>query len=626
MGYTFLGNGLIPGQSAGAPYAVKPSTWSFFDSFDSGWSDYYAAGTVSTDTVVTSDGGAAQKLILPGNGGQAGALRAITSKNFSRDHFRIRIRSNDWANVTACELLFMNDAGTTNTWRLNLTQYVQDRTSDEWIDVPFTRQRFAATGSPDWATIQFLLVRAQAANGTTPTVWFDALATYKQGPKGYVTLTCDDGWVSQYTEMYPRMAAKGWRGTDFVIPSVLGTTGYSTAAQVDEMHDRGWEISGHGAVNLSTLTQAQRLADLAATRAWLDVRGYRGRDLYAYPNGACGKAVQTDVAEYFSYGRGIDFLNQPVGYINNMRVNALTPTNATTLQYMEDAVDSAVLNGEWLVFGMHKFLTDTTGDAIAVTISDFQALLDYIAATGVDVLPMGEVLARVAAVAELPFSAQPGYQRIRRQAAAEWDFLGGLTGTPFTASATGAGAGVVPQSSFSFDAVGTVQANTGTTSAGEAGAVTTAGGILGGSGSHRLTMRAQLAAVPDGTDDYIARFGFIDAATGTPVDGAWFETDRAASTTAWRIVTSSNTTTTKSTTSVVFDDDWHTFTIVLAGTAPTVSFTIDDVPVGSATTNIPLNSARAFGIGFSIVKVSGTGVSSLRWDYATYQCDLAVAR
>lgn len=627
-GYTLLGGAPVYGQSAGAPYTVKPSTWSMFDSFDTGWTDYYGAGTVGSDTAVTSDGGTSLKLVLPGTAGQAGALRGITTKDFSRDHFRLRIRSSDWANVTACDILFMNDSGSVNTYRLPLTQYVQDRPDNEWVEVAFTRQRFVSGGTPDWSTIQYILVRAQATAGQTPTVWFDALASYKQPPKGFVSFTCDDGWASQYTQMYPRLAAKGWRATHFTIPALLGTTGYSTTAQVDELHGNGWEIAGHGATALNALTAGQRLADLSATRSWLDARGYRGRDLYAYPEGRCSQAVQADVARYFSWARSIDYLNQPVGYVNPLRVNGFTPSNTTPVQQLKDAVDSAAANGEWLILGFHKLLDDTTGDPIAVLTSDFQALLDHLATVDVTVLPMGEVLARLAAVTETPLSALPAYQRVRRQAFEAWDFLNGVTGTPFTSTASGAGANVVAQSSFSYDCVGSVQSNTGTTAAGAAGATTAVGAILGGSGTHRLLARAQLGAAPTSTDDFVVRVGLLDDPTAAPTDGAWFEIDRTASTTSWRIVTSVGSVTTKTTTSVAFDANWHTLAITLTGTAgtPTASFSIDDVLVGTSTTNLPLNGAAATGLGWQIVKVAGTSVSSLRIDYLTYQCDLALTR
>jgi len=61
----------------------------------------------------------------------------------------------------------------------------------------------------------------------------------------FFCLTFDDGCASDYTEAFPALMELGMRATFFVVPTLVGTPGYVTWAQLREMAAAGMEIGSH---------------------------------------------------------------------------------------------------------------------------------------------------------------------------------------------------------------------------------------------------------------------------------------------------------------------------------------------------------------------------------------------
>lgn len=62
---------------------------------------------------------------------------------------------------------------------------------------------------------------------------------------GVVSLTFDDGWVSDYTEAFRVLREAGLRATFFVVAGLVDTPGYVTWQQLREMLAAGMEIGSH---------------------------------------------------------------------------------------------------------------------------------------------------------------------------------------------------------------------------------------------------------------------------------------------------------------------------------------------------------------------------------------------
>ena len=99
-------------------------------------------------------------------------------------------------------------------------------------------------------------------------------------------ITFDDGLASVYTIAFPVMEANGIKGTIYVIPARVGTTGYCTLSQLHDMYDAGWAMANHtfDHTDLTTLSRSQQSQKVTDAQEWLDAQGFsRAARHVAYP-------------------------------------------------------------------------------------------------------------------------------------------------------------------------------------------------------------------------------------------------------------------------------------------------------------------------------------------------------
>lgn len=162
------------------------------------------------------------------------------------------------------------------------------------------------------------------------------------------------------------------------------------------MYQNGWEVAGHAftdanhALGLPALSPADRLAELENIKAWMDTNNFQS-PAYAYPLGNHETASETDVAAYFDCGR-LAFMQrdtpQAIAQPYAMQsINAGTQT-ATLAAY----ITRAVAGKGWLNIVIHDIVASgATGNNM--TQAAFDTLLTDLAASGIAVRTMGEVIA-----------------------------------------------------------------------------------------------------------------------------------------------------------------------------------------------------------------------------------------
>jgi peptidoglycan/xylan/chitin deacetylase (PgdA/CDA1 family) len=87
-------------------------------------------------------------------------------------------------------------------------------------------------------------------------------------------LTFDDGAASDYTEAFPALLELRLRATFFVVPTLVGTTGHVTWAQLREMVAAGMEVGSHSMTHpfLDRLDRAGIVREYGESRAILEDR------------------------------------------------------------------------------------------------------------------------------------------------------------------------------------------------------------------------------------------------------------------------------------------------------------------------------------------------------------------
>lgn len=382
----------LSGNASRVPQALFTS----YEGLDSGWSDWYGNGTVAHDSSDFEEGTASIKIIGLTDSSLAGMRKDITDVDWSTKAFRILVKSSDWDKVSQADILI--STGVTsfdNFFGCNLKSKLANRVAGEWQEIYLTRADFVVgAGTPNWALANDMILRVIGVGGQAPVVWYDGFGAYTEHSTPYVTVSFDDGWVDGYTEGKKKLDQYGYKGTAFVISELLGGAGFMTETQVKTLARQGWDIGGHGQVNLTLLSQQARLSDLRKQKKWLIDRGFKGSDLYAYPNGGYNQAVIADLQKYFSVGRTIDANTITGSGFAPMLVPAFTVSKDTSTGTLQTLIDNAVSSKQWLIITFHKIVASPVADT-EYSITNYGTVIDYLATNNINVLPASEVLRRL---------------------------------------------------------------------------------------------------------------------------------------------------------------------------------------------------------------------------------------
>ncbi|HEX5996293.1 MAG TPA: hypothetical protein VFY84_14220, partial [Jiangellales bacterium] len=246
-------------------------------------------------------------------------------------------------------------------------------------------------------------------------------------PGAYASVVFDDSDASITSLAFPKMAALGFRGTDYVIPLSLGLGGKSTLADVQARAAAGWEIAGHsydGNVHdarYTGSTSAVVKADLASLFGWLEANvSHPGkRYSFAYPGGEWSQTTD---------GHPIERLVRQAGFVSGrttmgnvgvsthvqvanprpplpFRLHAMSAisslssgnSNPATLTAAGGMLDKVAANGGWIILVFHKVVVGAPATGTEISQTDFDAIMDALAAKGLTVLPVREVVDELAA-------------------------------------------------------------------------------------------------------------------------------------------------------------------------------------------------------------------------------------
>jgi peptidoglycan/xylan/chitin deacetylase (PgdA/CDA1 family) len=221
--------------------------------------------------------------------------------------------------------------------------------------------------------------------------WSNTTTGATINPPGGVAITFDDGYLSTYTDVYPYMKSKGIPGTIYVIRSWVDYNEVGlTSSQLQEMDANGWSIANHSFDHpeLNTLSEAEQEEELLSCKLFLDGIGLtRASAHVAYPFGVWNTDTLTAMINTgMLTGRGTDgeTYDPKTDYILN-----IPSGSADALSTVEQATDEAVSNH--IIYFFHGHVM---GDPGELSLADFKAWIDYLAANNIPALTVNDVYAR----------------------------------------------------------------------------------------------------------------------------------------------------------------------------------------------------------------------------------------
>lgn len=205
---------------------------------------------------------------------------------------------------------------------------------------------------------------------------------------GQVSLTFDDGFVSQVNAALPILDKAGYKGTFYIISGHLGDPEYMTWEQVQALQADGQEVGSH-TVNhkhLPQLSYADQLAEIGGSVPQFEAHGIHPVS-FAYPFGDYNDgAIKASKEAGFRSARTVNAL---LNGMDKYRLQGYPISNRTTPGEMKIAIDKARRDGTWLILIWHR-IDENHDNEINAKHELLQFVVDYLKSTNTKVVTVDE--------------------------------------------------------------------------------------------------------------------------------------------------------------------------------------------------------------------------------------------
>lgn len=237
-------------------------------------------------------------------------------------------------------------------------------------------------------------------NGTVSTKAYSLDDISKSGvpywQQPYVSLTFDDGWVSDYSNVADLLNTYRYKGTFYLNPSTIDTAGVMSSEQVSSLESRGHELASHGYehLNLTALNKQSIQYQLEHAHSYFTQVHDKKTINFASPYGASDAQTAYYVRKFYASQRGTeDGINTRQSF-DPYNLKVLYVGNDTPISKLVDSLKQAKQTNGWLILVYHQ-VTPTGTDATTITPQQFKQQLDTISQNSVAVQPVGDVIQKL---------------------------------------------------------------------------------------------------------------------------------------------------------------------------------------------------------------------------------------
>jgi hypothetical protein len=210
-------------------------------------------------------------------------------------------------------------------------------------------------------------------------------------------LIFDDARDTVHSVAFPLMQNRGLVGVLPIISSFVGTPGYMTIAQIEELFRAGWDIVNHTrshlpAATMAGFTQAQCLAEIVECDQFIQANGWNRNNSNKYFVAPFGAMQRMDAVNYraaiqeagvvASFGT----TNRCIGgqlispyFIPRLDFNTLNAGTGYAIATMVDQYTQAVMNGCSPMVMLHQFVNVPT-DSTMLAALELETFLDRVQA------------------------------------------------------------------------------------------------------------------------------------------------------------------------------------------------------------------------------------------------------
>ena len=277
-----------------------------------------------------------------------------------------------------------------NDWAYVRKGYLVRKTREgsKWIEYMFSVDSCEKQNGMDDIRIKDInRIRIHVTSSEPVEVTLDALALVENPqPEAKFTITFDDGNKSDVSVAAPIMSRYGFRGVSYVIPTLIGNSGYMNMSDLRKLQSLGWDIGSHGYEHkdLTQITGEELRAEIRQSKEWLIENGFgEGALHYSAPSGQISdEAVQ----EMKNHGFLTLRTDLHADTTTKNQLETLPPANpyrimavgmfadAPSLTNIEALIDNAIQSKSWVVFMFHG----GGSGSVSMSVERFAAIMEML--------------------------------------------------------------------------------------------------------------------------------------------------------------------------------------------------------------------------------------------------------
>jgi peptidoglycan/xylan/chitin deacetylase (PgdA/CDA1 family) len=214
--------------------------------------------------------------------------------------------------------------------------------------------------------------------------------------RALVSLTFDDSWLSDYSQVLPILSQHQVPATHYVITNSVGTSNRLDLTMLSELQNRGHEIASHTTTHtdLTSLAPNVLATELSASKQYLESHGLGPILNFASPQGLYKTAVLSAIRPIYQSHRTVDVGYNAKDDLDPYRLRCQNMLASTTTSDVAAWAARAASDRSWLIITYHD-VAAMGGSIYSTTPSGLDAQIAAIQAQGLPIVTVQQAIAEL---------------------------------------------------------------------------------------------------------------------------------------------------------------------------------------------------------------------------------------
>lgn len=278
-------------------------------------------------------------------------------------------------NIKSFSLFLLEDLSYANYYVCNLVPLISENNNSLIIN---QKDCLIGSGIPKWDKISTIKISIETKDNTKSNIIINEISTYNAYPM--CSIWFDDGWASTYSQAFPAMKERDFKGILSIISSHINYESYCKDLELDTMYEYGWNFVNHtySHKNLTELQTAEVEYEIASCLEYLQSHGYtRASNHFVPPYCATNDSVDNVIKNYAISSRpGWEEYNY-LPIVDPYYLCFKEVTNETTPEMVYDWISEAIEYDLWLILLFHS-IESPADTPYKYDVQNFNNIIEYL--------------------------------------------------------------------------------------------------------------------------------------------------------------------------------------------------------------------------------------------------------